>query len=101
LQRSPSVPPVDSCLDNKIIGQRTGGDQNFKYVWLDLGVQCLSMAFVSNQRFALAETYLDQTGFSDEFAIEPSLGRDNSCSSSSRALQFAQVCRWARIFSAS
>src|SRR5260370_41789057 len=27
--------------------------------------------------------------------------RDNSCSSSSRALQFAQVCRWARIFSAS
>lgn len=68
---------------------------------LDLGVQCLSMAFVSNQRFALAETYLDQTGFSDEFAIEPSLGRDNSCSSSSRALQFAQVCRWARIFSAS
>jgi hypothetical protein len=32
------------------------------------------MAFVSNQRFALAETYFDQTGLSDELAIEPSLG---------------------------
>jgi hypothetical protein len=34
LQRSPSVPSFDSCLENKIIRQRTDGDQNFKYVWL-------------------------------------------------------------------
>jgi hypothetical protein len=26
-----------SCVDNKIIGQRIGGDKNFKYVWVGLG----------------------------------------------------------------
>jgi hypothetical protein len=36
LQRSPSVPSFDSCVENKIIGQRTDGDQNFKYVWVVL-----------------------------------------------------------------
>lgn len=34
LQKSPSVPSFDSCVENKIIGQRTDGDQNFKYVWV-------------------------------------------------------------------
>ena len=34
LQMSPSVPSFDSCLENKIIRQRTDGDQNFKYVWV-------------------------------------------------------------------
>jgi hypothetical protein len=38
LQRSPSVPSFDSCVDNKIIGQRTDGDQNFKYVWVGIDV---------------------------------------------------------------
>jgi len=36
LQRSPSVPPGDACVENKIIGQRSDGDQNFKYVWVGL-----------------------------------------------------------------
>src|SRR5437016_14325883 len=30
------VPSFDSCVENKIIGQRTDGDQNFKYVWVVL-----------------------------------------------------------------
>ena len=36
LQRSPSVPPGDACVENEIIGQRTDGGQNFKYVWVEL-----------------------------------------------------------------
>ena|SRR5437588_3382996 len=31
------VPSFDSCVENKIIGQRTDGDQNFKYLWVGLG----------------------------------------------------------------
>src|SRR6266851_766164 len=37
---SPSVPSFDSCVDNKIIGQGTDGDQNFKYLWVGLESAC-------------------------------------------------------------
>ncbi|PYX55042.1 MAG: hypothetical protein DMG76_19365, partial [Acidobacteria bacterium] len=37
-----SVPSFDSCVENKIIGQRTDGDQNFKYVWVVLDQEFFS-----------------------------------------------------------
>jgi hypothetical protein len=45
-----SVPSFDSCVENKIIGQGTDGDQNFKYVWGSLSGRRACSRFHSMSR---------------------------------------------------